>query len=86
MKKYKKLYKNSTFKISAPTWNEEFELHDGSYSVSDMQDYFEYTIKKHQKITDNSPIRIYVNKIESMITFGMKRGYYLKILMPEMMK
>ena len=86
MKKYKKLYKNSTFKISAPTWNEEFELHDGSYSVSDMQDYFEYTIKKHQKITDNSPIRIYVNKIESMITFGMKRGYYLKILMLEMMK
>ena len=86
MKKYKKLYKNSTFKISAPTWNEEFELHDGSYSVSDMQDYFEYTIKKHKKITDNSPIRIYVNKRESMITFGMKRGYYLKILMPEMMK
>ena len=37
-----KIYKNNTFKISAPTWNEEFELPDASYSVSDIQDYFEY--------------------------------------------
>ena len=42
----KKSYKNHKFKISAPTWNEEFELPDGSYSVSDIQDYFEYIIKK----------------------------------------
>ena len=35
----KKLYKNNKFKISAPTWKEEFELLDGSYSVSDIQDY-----------------------------------------------
>ena len=35
-------YKNNTFKIWAPTWNEEFELPDASYSVSDIQDYFEY--------------------------------------------
>ena len=38
---------NNKFKISAPTWNDEFNLPDGSYSVSDIQDYFEYIIKNH---------------------------------------
>ena len=38
--------KNNKFKISAPTWNQKFELLDGSYSVSDIQDYFEYISKK----------------------------------------
>ena len=42
LKNIKKSYKNNEFKISAPTWNEKFELPDGSYSVSDMQNYFEY--------------------------------------------
>ena len=46
-KNIKKSYKNNKFKISAPTWNEEFELPDGSYSISDIQDYFEYILKKH---------------------------------------
>ena len=46
-KNIKKSYKNNKFKISAPTWNEEFELPDGSYSVSDIQSYFQYIIKKH---------------------------------------
>ena len=45
MEKYKKLYKNNKFKISAPTWNEEFELPDGSHSVLDIQGYFEYIFK-----------------------------------------
>ena len=43
----KKSYKNNKFKISAPTWNEEFELPDGSYSISGIQDYFEYIFKTH---------------------------------------
>ena len=42
----KSAYNNSIFKISAPTWDDEFDLPDGSYSVSDIQDYFEYVIKK----------------------------------------
>ena len=42
-------------------WNDKFELHDGSYSVADIQDYFEYVIRKHNTMTDNSPITIYVN-------------------------
>ena len=73
MEKIKKSYK----KISAPTWNEEFELSDGSYSVSDIQDYFHY--KKHETVTDNPPIKIYVNKIENRITFRIKTVYYLEL-------
>ena len=46
-KNIKRSYKNNTSKTSAPTWNDKFELPDGSYSVSDILDYFEYTIKKH---------------------------------------
>ena len=45
-KNIKRSYKNNKFKISAPTWNEEFELPDGSYSISYIQDYFEYILKK----------------------------------------
>ena len=85
-KNIKKLYKSNSLKISAPTWNDEFELPDRSYPVSDIQEYFEYIIKKHETVDDNSPIRIYVNKIENRITFSIKTGYYLELLMPETMK
>ena len=54
-------HKNNKFKISAPKWNEEFELPDGSYSVSDIQDYFKYILKKHETVTDNPLIMIYIN-------------------------
>ena len=66
---------NDKFKISAPTWNEEFTLPDGSYSLSDIQDYFEYVLKKHREITDKPSIQIYINKIENRITFKIKKGY-----------
>ena len=85
LKNIQKLYKNK-FKISGSTWNEEFELPDESYSVSDIQDDFNYTIKKHETVTDNSPIRKCVNKIEKRITFRIKKGYYLEHLTPETMK
>ena len=71
MEKYKKVYKNK-LKTSAPTWDEEFELPDGSYSASDNQDYLEYIIKKHETLTDKPPIQIYVNKIQNSITFNIK--------------
>ena len=48
-------YKNNKFNISAPTWNDKFELPDGSYSLSDIQEYY----KKHEEKTDNPLIRIY---------------------------
>ena len=72
-KNIKKSFKSNKFKISGPTWNEEFELPDGSYSVSDMQDYFEYIFKKHEAAANNPSIMIYVNKIEKKITFKIKR-------------
>ena len=48
----KSSYNNNKFKISTPTWNEEFLLPDGSYSVSDIQDYFQHTLKKYEENTD----------------------------------
>ena len=77
---------NNKLKISAPTWNEEFELPDGSYSISDIQDYFEYILKKHSESVDNLPIRIYVNRIENRTTFKIKSRYYLELLTQETMK
>ena len=84
-KNIKNSYNNNKFKISAPTWSEEFELPDGSYSISDIQDYFEYILKKHSESVDNPSIRIYVNRIENRITFKIKTGYYLQLLTPETM-
>ena len=52
----RKQYKNNKLKIIAPTWNDEFELPDGSYSMSDIQDYIEYIIKKHETLTTVSLI------------------------------
>ena len=69
-----KSYKNNKFKISALTWNEEFELLDVSHSVLDIQDYFDYIIKKHETVTDNHPVRIYVNKIEIESHLKSKQG------------
>ena len=57
-------YNNNKFKISAPTWNYEFDLPNGFYSVSDIQDCFEYITEKHETIADNPPVQIYVNKIK----------------------
>ena len=82
----KKSYKNNKFKISTPTWNEEFELPDGLYSVSDIHNYFKYIIKKNETITDNPSIMIYLNKIENRITFKIKTLNYLELLTPETMK
>ena len=85
-KNIKSSYNNNKFKISAPTWDEEFELPDGSYSISDIQDYFEYILKKHSESVDNPSIRIYVNRIENRITCKIKSGYYLELLTPGTMK
>ena len=71
-KNIKGSYNNNKFKISAPTWNEEFTLPDGSYSVSDIQDYFKYILKKHGEDSDKPSVQIYVNKIENRITFKIK--------------
>ena len=77
---------NNKFKTSAPTWSDEFELPDGSYSISNIQNYFEYILKKHSESVDNPSIRIYVNKTENRITFKIKNGYFLELLTLETMK
>ena len=79
-------YNNNKFKISTPTWNDEFELPNGSYSVSNIQGYFEYILKKRGEDVDEPPVQIYVNEIENRITFKIKNGYSLELLTPETMK
>ena len=79
-------YNNNKFKVSAPTWNDKFGLPDGSYSVSIIQDYFEYILKKHGENTDQPSVQIYVNKIENRVTFKIKDGCSLELLTPETMK
>ena len=71
------------FKISAPAWNDEFELPDGSYSISDIQDYFEYILKTHGEGIDKPSVQIYVNEIENRVTFKIKSGYSLELLTSE---
>ena len=87
MEKRKSSYNNNKLKISSPTWwNDKFELPDGSYSVSDIQHYFEYILKKHNEKINNPSIKIYISKIENRITFKIKTGYYLELLTSETMK
>ena len=52
MEKVKSDYNNNKFKIAAPTWNDKFDVPDGSYSIAPLQNYFEYIIKKHETIAD----------------------------------
>ena len=55
-KNIKSEYNNNKFKISAVTWNDTFDLPNGSYSIVDLQNYFEFIIKKHETLTENPPI------------------------------
>ena len=85
-KNIKSEYNNNKFKISAPSWNDPFDLRDGSYSIADIQDYFEFIIKKHEALTENPSIQIYSNKTKNRIVFKIKTGYKLELLTPETMK
>ena len=79
-------YNNNKFKTSALTWNDKFELPDGSYSVSDIQDSFEYILKKNGEDIDKPSVHTYVNKIENRVAFKIKNGYSLELLTPQTMK
>ena len=85
-KNVKSTYNNNKFTISAPTWNETFDLPHGSYNISKIQDYVEYIIKKHETIVENAPILIYTNTINNRIAFTTKSGYKLELLSKETMK
>ena len=85
-KNIKSEYNNNKFKVSAPTWNDNFDLPDGSYSSSDIQDYFEFIIKINVTLTENSPVQIYPNKTKNKIVFKIKTGYKLELLTSETMR
>ena len=85
-KNVKSDYNNNKFKISAPTWNDTFDVPDGSYSIAALQSYFEYIIKKHETIANISPVLIYVNEINNRIVFKIKSGYKLELLSKERMR
>ena len=79
-------YNKDEFKNSAWIWNDTFDLPDGSHSIADIQDYFEFIIKKNETLTENSPIQIYPNKTKNRIVLKTKTGYKLELLTPETMK
>ena len=85
-KNVKSIYNNNKFKSSAPTWNDTFDLPDGSYNIPAIQNYIEYIIEKHETIADTAPILIYANKISNRIVFKIKTGYKLELLLKETMK
>ena len=85
-KNNKSEYNNNKFKISAPTWNDTFYLPDGSYSTDDIQDYFEFIIKKKETLNEDLPIEIYQNKIKKRVVFKIKAGYKLELLTSETTK
>ena len=62
------------------------DLPDGSYSIANIQDYFEFIIKKHETFTENSPVEICPNKIKNVIVFEIKTCCKLELLTPETMK
>ena len=85
-KNIKSEYNNNKFKIFAPAWNDNFDLPDGSYSIADIQNYFEFIIKKYETLPENPPVQIYPNKIKSRIVFKLYTGYKLQLLTSETMR
>ena len=87
LKVIKKLYKNKNLKYLRQRGMIIFNYLMGHILYQDdIQDDFDYIIKKYKIATDNPPVKIYVSKIENGITFEIKTEYSLKILMPKMVK
>ena len=85
-KNIKSEYNNNKFKISAPTWNDSFNLPDSSYYIADIQDYCEFIIKKHKTLTKKPAVQIYPNKIKNRSVFKIKTDYKLELLIRETMR
>ena len=82
-KNVRQQYKNRKLKVVAPTWNDVVQLPDGSYSVSDIQDYIGCIIKKQGTLPTNLHIPIYINRINDRLVFKIKDGYKLELQTPE---
>ena len=85
-KNIRQQYKSPKLKITTPTWNYEFELPDGSYSVSDIQDCIKFIIKRHDTLPTNPPIHIYINRINNRLVFKIEDDYKLKLKTSETIK
>ena len=85
-KNIRKQYKNNILKIIAPTWNDEFELTDGSYSVSDIQDYIKYIITNYETLTAIPPFHVFINRINNRLVFKIKDEYKLELQTPKTIK
>ena len=84
-KNIRQQHKNNKLKITATAWNDEFEWPDVS-SVSDIQDYVEFIKQKHETLSINPPIDIYISRINNRLVFKIKDGYKLELQMPETIK
>ena len=71
-KNIRKQHKNNKLKLITPTWNDEFELPDGSYSVSDIHDFIEFSTKKYKTLTTVPPIHVYINRINNRFMSKIK--------------
>ena len=86
----KEQYNNNKFRLSGPTWSEDVTIPDGSYEISQIQNYFlDEVIKKHEsyvKSNEQSTILIYANRILKRVNFRIKTGYKLELLTNETMR
>ena len=73
-KNVKSEYNKNKFKVSAPPWNDTFDLPNGSYSTAGIQDYFEFLIKKCETLTENPLVQTYPNKIKNLIISKSKQA------------
>ena len=85
-KNIRKQYKNNKLEITTSTWNDEFKLPDGSYYVSDIQDYFDYVNEKHETLLTIPPIHVYIDRTNNILVFKLKDGYKPELQSPETMK
>ena len=67
-------------------WNDDFEIADGSYSLSFTQDYFDYIIKEYETLSANLSVDIYINRINNRLVFKIKDGCKLELQTSETMK
>ena len=85
-KNIRKQYEKNKLKMIAPTWNDQFELPDGTYSVSDIQDHIEYIIKNHETLRKISLIHTYISRSNNSLVSEIKDGCKLELQTPETMK
>ena len=86
MEKHKTTVQKQQTQNNSSKWNDDFELPEGSYPVSDIQDYIEYIIKKQETLPTNFCIHICISRINNKLVFKVKDRHTLELQTPETMK